>query len=361
MELEELRSTWDALGEQDPLWAILTDPDKTGGRWDVSEFMQTGREQADGYVVRLGSLGRRVSGRMLDFGCGVGRLTQGFAPSFAECTGVDIAASMIRRADRLNRFGPQVRYVHNDRPDLAVFPDGHFDLVFSTIVLQHMPEALSTAYIREFLRVCANGGTVVFQLPSRLLIHELPSDGFSAAIEADVPTTLAAGARVELTVSIRNTSTAAWPSGPGWYLALGNHWLDADGSVVHLDDGRASLGHDVEARGSTEITLNVTAPATPGTYVLELDMVQELVAWFGDRGSPAFRARVEVEPAGSKDEPTSTPDSPPAPVIEMFAVPRETILELVRSCGGTILAVEADDLASDFESFTYYVAVDTRP
>lgn len=41
MNLELLRENWEVFGDQDPLWAILTDPSRRGGRWDLEEFLQT--------------------------------------------------------------------------------------------------------------------------------------------------------------------------------------------------------------------------------------------------------------------------------------------------------------------------------
>jgi len=32
MEIQELRRHWDGMGQEDPLWAILTEPGKTGGQ-----------------------------------------------------------------------------------------------------------------------------------------------------------------------------------------------------------------------------------------------------------------------------------------------------------------------------------------
>ncbi len=41
MDLQQLRRTWDNLGEADPLWAVLAAPSKRGNRWDVREFGAT--------------------------------------------------------------------------------------------------------------------------------------------------------------------------------------------------------------------------------------------------------------------------------------------------------------------------------
>lgn len=167
MDFGKLQASWTALGERDPLWAILVEPSKRGNRWAVDEFFETGRREIDAALARVAALGLRVpTGRALDFGCGVGRLTQALAARFAEAVGVDIAPTMIERAREYNRFPATCRYELNTGTDLRRFPDGRFDFVYSNIVLQHMEPRYSTAYIREFARVLAPGGVLIFQLPS---------------------------------------------------------------------------------------------------------------------------------------------------------------------------------------------------
>ena len=41
-------------------------------------------------------------------------------------------------------------------------------------------------------------------------------------------------------------------------------------------------------------TLAITAPKEPGNYILEVDLVQEQVAWFRDKGSPTAQTKVTV-------------------------------------------------------------------
>ena len=65
------------------LWAILTEPSKWFGRWDEGEFFETGVKQIAGVMETIQSLGIDVArGRALDFGCGVGRLTQALCDAF---------------------------------------------------------------------------------------------------------------------------------------------------------------------------------------------------------------------------------------------------------------------------------------
>jgi len=169
MNLGKLQECWNALGETDPLWAILADPAKKGGKWDWDDFFRTGECDIEKVLGRVAAQGIEIHhGKALDFGCGVGRLTQALGLHFEECVGVDIAPSMIRLAREHNRRGARCRYELNAHPDLRLFADNTFDFVYSTLVLQHMRPDYAKCYISEFLRVLAPGGCVVFTLPSRL-------------------------------------------------------------------------------------------------------------------------------------------------------------------------------------------------
>ncbi|MFN2433150.1 MAG: methyltransferase domain-containing protein [Gemmatimonadota bacterium] len=168
MDLRELRRNWEALGARDPLWGILSVPEKRGGRWDPDEFFATGREQVANLLARLEELGVRPGRReALDFGCGVGRLSQALADHFDHVTGVDIACSMVERARGYNRHGERCTYVANDRPDLRFVPDDSTDLVLSLLVLQHVEPRFAWRYLDEFVRVLAPEGAVIVQLVTR--------------------------------------------------------------------------------------------------------------------------------------------------------------------------------------------------
>src|SRR6266480_1580790 len=155
MDVHDLQTTWDTQGRVDPLWAILSDPIKKGGRWDAEEFFATGVRDVESLINYLrglpgAALGSRAA---LDFGCGVGRLTQPLAQHFAEVVGVDVSPSMIDLAQQYNRHAERCRYCVNATADLARFPTEHFDLVLSYLTLQHIPPRYTKQYIREFVRI----------------------------------------------------------------------------------------------------------------------------------------------------------------------------------------------------------------
>lgn len=166
VELKELKQTWDELGQRDPMWAVLAEPDKKGNRWQTDEFFATGVSEINRLLANGGALGfpkNRL--KALDFGCGPGRLTQALATHFDEASGVDIAPSMIQKANSLNRHGAKCKYFVNEASDLRLFPSERFDFIVSMIVLQHVGTEPAKKYIREFVRILAPGGLLVFQVP----------------------------------------------------------------------------------------------------------------------------------------------------------------------------------------------------
>ena len=165
MKIEQWQENWNVLGKDDPLWVVLTDPSKKGGRWEPSEFFASGIQEIEAVLADIeqldGSFGR---GRALDFGCGVGRLSQALADHFDEVHGVDISPSMIGHAERFNQHPGKCHFHLNGCDNLKIFSDDHFDFIYSNITLQHIEGRFAKQYIREFIRVLKPGGLAVFQV-----------------------------------------------------------------------------------------------------------------------------------------------------------------------------------------------------
>ena len=166
MSLRGLRQDWEALATLDPLWAILSDPSRRFGKWDLNEFLLTGDRQIAEVMSHADRLGyprkREVA---LDFGCGIGRNTRALAKYFRKCHGVDISATMISQAREINESVPGCEFLVNSTAGLAMFPDESVDMVYTALVLQHMPNTrVIKSYIAEFVRILRRDGLLVFQL-----------------------------------------------------------------------------------------------------------------------------------------------------------------------------------------------------
>jgi hypothetical protein len=128
----------------------------------------------------------------------------------------------------------------------------------------------------------------------------LPDNEFRATIAAvDPPRSLHPGETATLSVRVRNGGDQPWPAtrtaDARYQLRLGDRWFDATGATLVRDDARAALVFPLYPGEEATLRLAITAPVQPGEYLLELDLVQENVAWFGSRGGTPVRVRVRVE------------------------------------------------------------------
>lgn len=351
MSLTELRDSWNELAAKDAFQAVLTRSAAARERWDPDAFFQTGVEEVDFILHRIRTLGVEPgAARALDFGCGLGRVTQALCRHFRQVDGVDIASEMIERAQSFNRFPDRCAYHLNEAADLRLFPDAAFDVVYSNIVLQHIEPDFSRRYIDEFFRVLRPGGVAVFQIPAGPVPNvrritrssrRLPPESCRAVIEAPASLRCAPAAVIPLQIVVRNAGSGTWPAasehdGP-YSVRLGNHWRRRFWRTLRFDDRRTALPHDVAPGETTTMGLPVQAPDTPGTYGLELDMVQENVRWFAEVGSKPARIRVRVDPA----LPPGVVEGLPR-FMEMHGIPRPEVAAIVARYGA-LLAVDDDD------------------
>ena len=132
----------------------------------------------------------------------------------------------------------------------------------------------------------------------------LPANGFKAAIMlVEPPAKLRSGQKETVRVRVKNASDVMWwargaPVNPSpnnkFYIATGNRWLKSDGSLLTDMDGRSGIGKDLNPGEETDVPLVITAPKEPGEYTLEIDVIQEQVAWFSDKGSPTAKTKMTV-------------------------------------------------------------------
>lgn len=370
--LSELQRTWDRLGRVDPYWAICSDPSKQGGRWDLPEFFRSGRQEIAEVMALADLVGLpRDRGRALDFGCGAGRLTQALCDFFGQCVGVDIAPSMIELARTHNRFGARCQYVLNETTALGFLPDESCDFIYTNNVLQHMNPALARGYLGEFLRVLRPEGLLIFHVPMKpresRVAEPLPERAFRARVEVlDAPGAWRTSTTVPLRLRIRNESPVPWPQLGGGtsprVIAAGNHWFDRSGRAVLFDDGRAPLPGPVAPGEEVEVDLVVWTPPRPGAYVLELDLVQEEVAWFADRGSPSLRLPVSLEGEEVREfaaaVPETTGGAPGRPAMEMHLYEPLEVHSFLREAGAAVVFDEPPHVGSEWLYSRYSV---TKP
>jgi SAM-dependent methyltransferase len=162
-------TAWEEWGRRDPYFGVITDPKFRRSEMDdriKREFFESGESHAHGVLATI----RRcvdpafTPQRVLDFGCGVGRLLIPFAKVVDEVVGLDVSPSMLEEARR-NCDEQRVRNVRlvNSDDSLSTLT-GTFDLIHSCIVFQHIPAARGRAIFSKLLQYLRPGGIGAIQL-----------------------------------------------------------------------------------------------------------------------------------------------------------------------------------------------------
>jgi hypothetical protein len=130
-------------------------------------------------------------------------------------------------------------------------------------------------------------------------------------------------------------------------------------------NGWAAIVTDVSPGEEVELHLHVVPPRA-GEYVLTLDLVQDQIGWFGDRGSSPLELPVVVPESGqppanggSQGGDGSGDQVAPgaAPTMEMYVMSREEVVEALEDAGGLVLdVVPWDRCGATIPSLDYIVS-----
>lgn len=151
--LTRMRTDWEQRAHEDPLHYIAT------GQRTLDAFSRSGRHDAE---LILDGLPR--GGRVLEIGAGIGRLLVEMEHDFDQLDGVDISSRMVELSADYLADHPKVKILLNDGETLP-YHDESFDLVFSYVTFQHIPERRYVErYISEAHRVLKTGGVFRFQV-----------------------------------------------------------------------------------------------------------------------------------------------------------------------------------------------------
>jgi len=163
---------WEAAAEKDAIYYI------PGGKvWTKEDFFNSGITEVEkftkNFFIQMNF--NPSDKRMLDIGCGVGRMTRAFADIFGEAYGVDFSEAMIKQARELNQDKPNLLFMTNNGVDLSICEDNYFDFCFSYVVFHHLPDAkIIESYISEIGRVLRPGGLFKFQVDGRRWAPVIP-------------------------------------------------------------------------------------------------------------------------------------------------------------------------------------------
>jgi SAM-dependent methyltransferase len=185
--LDHVEGCWTRLGEHEPHWSVLTQPEFRAARIADTrlQFYESGKFDADRLVEAASRCGIALptSGTCFELGCGVGRVSIWLAALFDRLIAADISMPHLREAD--NEF--RVRNLSNASPlaitsmsALATLPP--FDCFYSVIVLQHNPPPVIRWMLKTILSQLRGGGIGFFQVPVHLPHYRFAASSYLSTL-----------------------------------------------------------------------------------------------------------------------------------------------------------------------------------
>ena len=176
-QLEKMRRDWDERARENARYYVNT----ASTNWTDAEFFASGElTVAEEILTDMGNICQGKDPkqmRVLEIGCGAGRVTRALAKIFGEVHGVDVSGEMIAQARAALADFPNAFLYQNNGTDLTVVPALPFDFAFSTIVFQHIPSRdVIENYVREVARLLRTGALFKFQVQGDSTIEAQPDD-----------------------------------------------------------------------------------------------------------------------------------------------------------------------------------------
>ena len=176
-QLQKMRADWDQRARENARHFV----DTANEDWTDEEFFASGEKTvAEEILTDLGNICQgKVPGemRVLEIGCGAGRVTRALARFFGEVHAVDVSGEMVRLAKLALQDHPNAPVYQNNGKDLTVVPEIPFDFAFSSIVFQHIPSReIIENYVREVHRLLRPGALFKFQVQGAMMGPTRPDD-----------------------------------------------------------------------------------------------------------------------------------------------------------------------------------------
>jgi ubiquinone/menaquinone biosynthesis C-methylase UbiE len=159
---DTMRRDWDERARKNAFHYIAS----WRKEWDQASFLASGEEDYQRLVAPvLARCGLAAPGEvMVELGCGAGRMTPNFARRYGRVLALDLSAEMLQRARQIHAQQKNILWLRVSGADLGCLASDSANLIFSYLVLQHLPsEELVFSYVREMLRVLRPGGAFLFQ------------------------------------------------------------------------------------------------------------------------------------------------------------------------------------------------------
>jgi SAM-dependent methyltransferase len=171
----DMRAFWDRRAREDAFHFV--DSRVPYRRADPERFWRQGEEDLATFL-EIAGVAVTPGSRVLEIGCGVGRLTRGLAARAGDVVALDVSPQMLSLAREYNRELRNVVWLLGDGTSLSGVADASVDGCLSHVVFQHIPDpGVTLGYVSEMARVLRRGGWAAFQLSNDPRVHSARSHG----------------------------------------------------------------------------------------------------------------------------------------------------------------------------------------
>lgn len=173
---EAMGAFWNRAAREDAELHILGDPELV----EAEAFARQGEDDAHALSAFFGP-----DSRVVDLGCGIGRVMRPLATLCREIVGVDVSEEMAAKGREYLTGADNARIVVTRGAELPSIDDGSVDFLYSLLCLIHVDKRAGYRYFREIHRVLRPGGRAMLQ------VHDIMTDEglalFRSVVDGDYP------------------------------------------------------------------------------------------------------------------------------------------------------------------------------
>ena len=180
--LAKMREDWDKRALENSKHYIANGKET----WTDEDFYRSGEETLEWDI--LSDMNNVCQGadptqmKVLEIGCGAGRITRALAKRFGEIHAVDVSGEMVRQGREALKDFPNVHIYQNSGADVKVVPELAFDFAYSTAVFHHIGSRdIIESYMLDVNRLLKPGALFKFDLQGCLAMEYQPEETWLGA------------------------------------------------------------------------------------------------------------------------------------------------------------------------------------
>ena len=163
---DDLKDEWSRLGNMNPYWSVLSS-DEYNGKLNgekLQQFYSSGESTVSHFlkVCEFNRISIPDEPKIIELGCGVGRITKSLASISNSILAVDVSPGNLDIARSINYGACEVNFLLLDSIDRLNEINGEFNIFFTVITLQHNPPSVQLAILKKIFSLFTISGSILY-------------------------------------------------------------------------------------------------------------------------------------------------------------------------------------------------------